>query len=137
MGKIRPVRSLTTDEDFGSEVCCVTAFNKEFVEQNPMLAELVAEAIEKGNQYAAENPAEAVKLLQDKNLAAGDPEVATKLLKAYDYTLTNADGETTIRSYFDDYKELNLIDKNRSTDDLVKELWKPLGNGEVEVVKKN
>ena len=136
-GKIRPVRSLTTDEDFGSEVCCVTAFNKKFVEQNPMLAELVAEAIEKGNQYAAENPAEAVKLLQDKNLAAGDPEVATELLKAYDYTLTNADGEETIRSYFDDYKELNLIDKNRSTDDLVEELWRPLGNGEVEVVKKN
>ena len=136
-GKIRPVRSLTTDEDFGSEVCCVTAFNKEFVEQNPMLAELVVEAIEKGNQYAAENPAESVKLLQDKNLAAGDPEVATELLKAYDYTLTNADGEETIRSYFDDYKELNLIDKNRSTDDLVKELWRPLGNGEVEVVKKN
>ena len=136
-GKIRPIRSLTTDEDFGSEVCCVTAFNKEFVDNNPMLAELVAEAIEKGNQYAAENPAEAVKALQDENLAAGDPEVATELLKAYDYKLTNTDGEATIRSYFDDYKKLNLIDNSKSTDDLIKEFWRPLGNGEVEVVKKN
>lgn len=134
-GIIRPIRSLTTDEDFGSEVCCVTAFNKEFVENNPMLAELVASAIEKGNQYAAENPADAVKVLQEKNLAAGDPEVATDLLKAYDYTLTNADGETTLRSYFDDYKELGLIDNSKSTEDLIKEFWRPLGNGEVEVVK--
>lgn len=135
-GIIRPIRSLTTDDDFGKEVCCVTAFNKKFVDENPMLAELVAEAIEKGNQYAGQNPKEAVKALQDKNLAAGDPEVATDLLKAYDFTLTNDDGKTTLRSYFDDYKELGLIDKSRSTDDLIKEYWKALGNGEVEVVHK-
>lgn len=134
-GTIRPIRSLTTDEDFGKEVCCVTAFNKDFVDNNPMLAELVAEAIEEGNQYAASNPEDAVKVLQEKNLAEGDPEVATDLLKAYDYTLTNDDGETTIRSYFDDYKELDLIDPSKSTDQLVEELWRPLGNGEVEVVK--
>lgn len=59
------------------------------------------------------------------------------LLKAYDYSLTNEDGETTIRSYFDDYKELGLIEDSKSTDELVDELWRPLGNGEVEVVHKN
>ena len=133
---IRPIRSLTSDEDFGKEVCCVTAFNKEFVDNNPMLAELVAEAIEKGNQYAAENPEDAIKVLQDKNLAEGDPEVAADLLKAYDYTLTNKDGEETLRTYFDDYKKLKLIPDNKTTDELMEEFWRPLGNGEVEVVRK-
>lgn len=136
-GDIRPIRSLTTDEDFGSEVCCVTAFNRDFVENNPMLAELIGEAIEEGNQFAAANPAEAVEKLQAKNLAEGDPAVATALLEAYDYTLDNKDGEVTLRSYFDDYKKLGLIDDNKTTDELVKEFWFPLGNGEVEVVKKN
>ena len=135
-GTIRPIRSLTTDEDFGKEVCCVTAFNKEFADQNPMLAELIGAAIEKGNQYTAENPEDTVEKLQAKNLAEGDPEVAADLLKAYDYTLVNKDGEETLRTYFDDYKELGLIDKSRSTDDLMKEFWRPLGNGEVEVVHK-
>ena len=133
---IRPIRSLTSDEDFGKEVCCVTAFNKEFVDNNPMLAELVAEAIEKGNQYAAENPEDAIKVLQDKNLAEGDPEVAADLLKAYDYTLTNKDGVETLRTYFDDYKKLKLIPDNKTTDELMEEFWRPLGNGEVEVVRK-
>ena len=40
-GTIRPIRSLTHDEDFGKEVCCVAAFNRDFAEQNPMLAELL------------------------------------------------------------------------------------------------
>lgn len=134
-GKIRPIRSLTTDEDFKDEVCCVTAFNKDFVDENPMLAELVAEQIEKANKYMAENPEEAVRKLQDKNLAPGDEEVAVNLLKQFDYTLDNEAGLKTIRSYFDDYRELGLIDDIKSTDEYVKEYWRPLGNGEVEIVE--
>lgn len=136
-GVIRPIRSLTTDEDFGKEVCCVAAFNRDFAEQNPMLAELLGEAIDMGNDYAAENPEESIKVLQENNMAEGDPEVATDLLSAYDYSLTNKDGEDTLRRYFDDYKELGLIDNSKSTDDLIKEFWMPFGNGEVEVIKNN
>ena len=132
-GKIRSIRSLTTDEDFKKEVCCVTAFNKDFVDQNPMLAELVAEQIEKGNQYVAENPEDAVTKLQAKNLASGDPDVAVDLLKKYDYNLDNKDGHDTIRAYFDDYKKLNLIDSSKSTEDYISEYWRPLGNGEVKI----
>ncbi|WP_306485018.1 ABC transporter substrate-binding protein [Anaerococcus sp.] len=134
-GKIRPIRSLTTDEDFKDEVCCVTAFNRDFVDQNPMIAELVAEQIVRGSHYVADNPEEALKKLQDNNLAAGDPEVATELLKTYDYSLDNEAGLETIRAYFDDYKKLGLIDDSKSTDDYIKEYWRPLGNGEVEVVE--
>lgn len=136
-GIIRPIRSLTTDEDFGKEVCCVAAFNRDFAEQNPMLAELLGEAIDMGNDYAAENPEESIKVLQENNMAEGDPEVATDLLKAYDYSLTNKDGEDTLRRYFDDYKKLGLIDNSKSTDDLIEEFWVPFGNGEVEVIKNN
>ena len=102
-----------------------------------MLAELLGEAIDMGNDYAAENPEESIKVLQENNMAEGDPEVATNLLKAYDYSLSNKDGEDTIRRYFDDYKELGLIDNSKSTDELVKELWVPFGNGEVEVISNN
>lgn len=133
-GKIRPIRSLE-DEDFKDEVCCVTAFNKDFVDENPMIAELVAEQIEKANKYMAENPEEAVKKLQDKNLAPGDEEAAVNLLKQFDYTLDNEAGLKTIRSYFDDYKKLGLIDDSKSTDEYVEEYWRPLGNGEVEIVE--
>ena len=136
-GIIRPIRSLTTDEDFSKEVCCVAAFNRDFAEQNPMLAELVGETIDMGNQYAADHPEEAVDLLQENNLAEGDNAVVKELLTAYDYSLSNKDGEDTIRRYFDDYKELGLIDQSRSTDELVKEYWMPYGNGEVEVIKNN
>ena len=53
-----------------------------------------------------------------------------------DYTLTNKDGEETLRTYFDDYKKIKLIPDNKTTDELMEEFWRPLGNGEVEVVRK-
>lgn len=134
-GDIRPIRSLTEDDDFKREVCCVTAFNKDFVRENPQLAELVAAQIEKGNQYMAENPDESVDILLENNLASGDKETAVELTKAYDFSLDNEAGLETIRSYFDDYKELKLIDDSISTDDLIEDYWFPLGNGEVEIKK--
>ncbi len=134
-GDIRPIRSLTTDDDFKNEVCCVTAFNKDFVKENPQLAELVAAQIEKGNQFMAKNPEESVDILLKNNLASGDAKTAVELTKAYDYSLDNKAGLETIRTYFDDYKELKLIDDSISTEKLIEDYWFPLGNGEVEIKK--
>lgn len=126
-GKIRPIRSMTTDEDFGKEVCCVTAFNREFVENNPETAEKIADAIDKANNFIAENTKEATDLLYENNLASGNYEDGLELMKSYNYSVTNDDAKESLRQIFDDYKKIGLIDTEDSTDELMDKFWLPLG----------
>lgn len=126
-GKIRSIRSMTDDEDFGAEVCCVTAFNRKFADENPELTKLVAEAIEEANNYMAENPEDSTQILYDNNLASGDYDAGLSLMKSYDYSINNDEGEKTLRSIFDDYKNIGLINTDLSTDELMAKFWRPLG----------
>ena len=43
-GIIRPIRSITTDDDFKIEPCCVLILNKKFVEENPITAAKLTKA---------------------------------------------------------------------------------------------
>lgn len=125
-GVIRPIRSMTDDEDFGNEVCCVLAFNGTFAKENPLIADEVASAIQEANDYIENNPEEATKKLYDNNLASGDFEAGLDLMKSYDYSVKNELAEKTLESIFTDYKKIGLIEDDRSVEDLMKSYWLPL-----------
>lgn len=127
-GVIRPIRSMTDDEDFGKEVCCVLAFNGKFAKENPLIADKVASAIQEANDYMQNNPEEATQKLYDNNLASGDFEAGLELVKSYDYSVKNELAEETLRSIFTDYKKIGLIEDERSVDELMKSYWLPLGS---------
>ena len=44
-GKIKYIRSLTYDEDFQTEACCVHALNGDFVRENPITAKRLLEPL--------------------------------------------------------------------------------------------
>ena len=127
-GVIRPIRSMTDDEDFGNEVCCVLAFNGTFAKENPLIADEVASAIQEANDYIENNPEEATKKLYDNNLASGDFEAGLDLMKSYDYSVKNELAEKTLESIFTDYKKIGFIEDDRSVEDLMKSYWLPLGS---------
>lgn len=127
-GKIRAIRSMTHDEDFGSEVCCVLAFNGTFAKENPLIADKVATAIQEANNYMQNNPEEATKKLYDNNLASGDFDAGLELVKSYNYSVKNDLAEKTLKSIFTDYKEIGLIEDERNVDDLMKQYWLPMGS---------
>ena len=127
-GEIRAIRSMTHDDDFGKEVCCVLAFNKKFATENPLIADKVASAIQKANDYMQNNPKEATQKLYDNNLASGDFDAGLELIKSYDYSVKNDLAEKTLQSIFNDYKEIGLIEDERSVDQLMKSYWLPMGS---------
>ncbi|MDY3006408.1 ABC transporter substrate-binding protein [Anaerococcus porci] len=127
-GKIRTIRSMTHDEDFGREVCCVLVFNGTFAKENPLIADNVATAIQQANDYMHNNPEEATQKLYDNNLASGDFDAGLELVKSYNYSVKNDIAEETLKSVFTDYKEIGLIEDERSVDDLMKQYWLPMGS---------
>lgn len=127
-GKIRAIRSMTHDEDFGSEVCCVLAFNGTFAKENPQIANKVASAIQEANDFMEHNAKEATQMLYDNNLASGDFDAGLELVESYDYSVKNELAESTLESIFTDYKEIGLIEDQRSVDELMKQYWLPMGD---------
>lgn len=129
-GTLRTIRSLTTDDDFKEEPCCAVALNKKFAEENPITAKKLTRAIAKASGWIDTHTEESVDLMLDnKMMSASDLSLIDKLYElqgSYDWTVTDAQAETTLRSIIDDYKGFGLIDSSLDTDKTLNSIWWPL-----------
>lgn len=125
-GTLKIIRSLTFDEDFKQEPCCVHAFNTDFVKENPLITEKMVKAIMKSSAFIANNTDEAVQVLFDNNWASGDFDQAVRMMKTYNWDVTNEMSDTTLKDVIEDYKTFGLIDSAKSTDELMGTIWKPI-----------
>lgn len=125
-GTLKYIRSLTYDEDFMDEPCCVHALNKTFIEENPITARKITEVLSETSLYIDENIEEATQILFDNDWASGDFDTAVKMMNSYDWTVNDAAAEKTLINIIDDYKEFGLIDGNLDTQDALEQVWNPL-----------
>lgn len=125
-GTLRIIRSLTFDDDFKKEACCIHAVHLDFYEQNPVTVKKLTRAHEKASAWMMEHPEEAVKILQDNHWASGDPKLVLEIFKTYDFGISDELTEATLRSTIDDYKSFGFIKKDKSTDELVRKVWDPV-----------
>lgn len=125
-GKIKAIRSLTWDEDFKKEPCCVHAFNKTFVEENPITAAKMTKAIRDCQTWINGHIEEATQALFDNNWASGDFDQAVRMMKSYNWDVSDEDTGTTLKNIINDYKTFGLIDKNSDTQQLLAKVWIPL-----------
>lgn len=125
--KIKYIRSLTYDDDFKHEPCCMNAFNTNFIKENPQIAAKVAKAIKRTQLWIADNTEEATKILFDNNWATGDFDQALRMMESYDWKVSINDTEKTLRNIYDDYKKFGIISSDKSTDELMEKYWNPLG----------
>lgn len=129
-GTLRTIRSLTTDDDFKEEPCCAVALNKKFAEENPITAKKLTRAIAKASGWIDTHTEESVDLMLDnKMMSVSDLSLTDKLCElqgSYDWTVTDAQAETTLRSIIDDYKGFGLIDSSLDTDKTLNSIWWPL-----------
>lgn len=77
--------------------------------------------------WVEDNKEEATKILFDNHWASGDFDQALRMMNTYDFKISQKDTETAIRSTIDDYKKFGLISNEKSTDDLMKKFWNPMG----------
>ena len=106
------------------------ALNKKFAEENPITAKKLTRAIAKASGWIDTHTEESVDLMLDnKMMSASDLSLIDKLYElqgSYDWTVTDAQAETTLRSIIDDYKGFGLIDSSLDTDKTLNSIWWPL-----------
>ena len=125
-GLIKPIRSLTWDEDFKNEPCCIHAINRDFLEKNPITAKKITRAHEEASQWMHNNMGEAVKVLIENDWATKDYDLVFEMLNTLNFTVTDEMTGLTLGTIIDDYKMLGLIDEAQDTEKLMDYIWNPV-----------
>ena len=122
--KMRKVCSITPDEQFEGEVCCVTAMNNDFMEKNPVHAKYIVKAIKRAGQYARLHSEDAVQLMFDTDKMTGEFEDQLEFWDSLDFGLSDALTEEALKNIAADYIRLGVIQKEGLTaDDVMEMAW--------------
>lgn len=124
-GTLQVVRSLTWDDDFKLEPCCVHAFNRTFVEENPITAAKITKVLDETKTWVENNTEEAAQVLFDNNWASGDFDQAVRMMESYDWEIDDEKSEKALINIIDDYKKFGLIKSDKSTEQILEMVWQP------------
>jgi len=124
-GKLRAVRSLL-DSDFADENCCVIAMNRTFVQENPVHAKKIVQAVQKAHSWMRENPDEATTLLLDRGWNGGDYEMNIMINNSLQFGLAQDFTATTLEDVVGRYVRLGLITNMDNVDEIMELAWIPV-----------
>lgn len=119
---MKRITSITSDEAFQDEPCCVTAMNNDFIEENPVHAKYVVKAIKRAGEYARLNSEDAVQLMYDTDMMTGEQANQQTFWDWLHFGLSDNFTERALREIADDYIRLGIITKADITVDEVMEL---------------
>ena len=124
-GKLRAVRSLL-DSDFADENCCVIAMNRTFVQENPVHAKKIVQAVQKAHAWMRENPEEATQLLLDRGWNGGDFEMNVMINTSLQFGLAQDFTATTLKDVVGRYVRLGLITNMDNVEEIMELAWSPV-----------
>lgn len=122
-GKAKIIGSMANDPGTKNEICCLIAFNSEFIAQNPETAKAVTEAINKATKWVKENPEEAVRIMLDKQYTLGTQEINTEIIKSYDFDPDPERAKSALYTATKEFKEANILEPDADPDDFVKKYF--------------
>ena len=126
-GTVEVVRSITWDDDFKDETCCVMAMNGSFVEKNPITAQVLTQCTMDAYMYIANNKEEAAKIMLDEKFVSGTQDLTEYMIEQQDWTVTYDATKATIEKVADDYINAGIITGDWTVDSVVEAAWHPLG----------
>ena len=124
-GKLRAVRSLL-DSDFQDENCCVIAMNRTFVQENPVHAKKIVQAVQKAHSWMRENPAEATQLLLDRGWNGGDYDMNIMINNSLQFGLAQDFTAKTLEEVVGRYVRLGLITNMDDVAEIMSLAWSPV-----------
>ena len=124
-GKLRAVRSLL-DSDFQDENCCVIAMNRTFVQENPVHAKKIVQAVQKAHSWMRENNEEATQLLLDRGWNGGDFDMNVMINNPLQFGLAQDFTETTLTDVVGRYVRLGLITNMDNVEEIMELAWTPV-----------
>ena len=127
-GKLKCIRSLL-DSDFQDENCCVLAMNRTFVQENPVHAKKIVQAVQKAHSWMRENNAEATQLLLDRGWNGGDFDMNVMINNSLQFGLADDFTAVSLKDVVERYVRLGLITSMDDVDEIMSLAWNPvLGN---------
>lgn len=124
-GKLKCIRSLL-DEDFQDENCCVIAMNRTFVQENPVIAKKIVQAVQKAHSWMRENPEEATTLLLDRGWNGGDYDMNVMINNSLQFGLAQDFSENSLKDVVGRYVRLGLITNMDDVDAIMDLAWTPV-----------
>ena len=124
-GKLKCIRSLL-DEDFADENCCVVAMNRTFVQENPVHAKKIVQAVQKAHSWMRENPEDATTLLLERGWNGGDYEMNVMINNSLQFGLDQEFTGTSLRDIAERYIRLDLITSMDDVDEVMELAWTPV-----------
>jgi len=128
-GQLKYLRSITWDEDFMDEPCCVTVMNKDFIKENPLMAKYITKAINEAELWmgeSQENLTEACQMQIDAGLLTGSLDKMYECMDTYQWGVCdNEFTETALRQIVDDYIRLGLLTTMNDVDAVMEKVWWP------------
>ena len=124
-GKLRAVRSLL-DSDFQDENCCVLAMNRTFVQENPVHAKKIVQAVQKAHSWMRENNADCTQLLLDRGWNGGDFDMNVMINNSLQFGLAQDFTAKTLEEVVGRYVRLGLIESMDNVDEIMGLAWTPV-----------
>ena len=126
-GKLKCIRSLL-DSDFQDENCCVLAMNRTFVQENPVHAKKIVQAVQKAHSWMRENNAEATQLLLDRGWNGGDFDMNVMINNSLQFGLADDFTTVSLKDVVERYVRLGLITSMDDVDEIMGLAWNPVLN---------
>ena len=124
-GKLRAVRSLL-DSDFQDENCCVLAMNRTFVQENPVHAKKIVQAVQKAHSWMRENNAECTQLLLDRGWNGGDFDMNVMINNSLQFGLAQDFTAKTLEDVVGRYVRLGLVESMDNVEEIMGLAWTPV-----------
>ena len=124
-GKLRAVRSLL-DSDFQDENCCVIAMNRTFVQENPVHAKKIVQAVQKAHSWMRENNADATQLLLDRGWNGGDFDMNVMINNSLQFGLAQDFTAKTLEDVVGRYVRLGLVESMDNVEEIMGLAWTPV-----------
>ena len=124
-GKLRCVRSLL-DTDFQDNNCCVITMNRSYVQENPVHAKKIIQAVQKAHSFMREKPEEATNYLLDRGWNAGDYDMNVMLNRSMQFGTSDAFTKNSLEQIVNDYLRLGLITGMDNAEEIMELAWNPV-----------
>ncbi|MGI6755487.1 MAG: ABC transporter substrate-binding protein [Atopobiaceae bacterium] len=125
-GTLRAIRSITTDDDFKNEPCCIVTFNTDFFQSNPVTAKKFVRAFTKASEWVQNNKEEFVDVMFENNWSSGDKDVALDLANRYNFTVSDSTTKAALTDIITDYKKFNVIESKDDVDTILNNVFAPV-----------
>ena len=125
-GDVKQIRSLTTDDDFKDEACCVLGISGTFLDENPVTSYKITRAIYRASLWIAESDEhrlEAAQMMVDNGYVSGTPEYSYKLLNYYKFGLTPVDTAKSLYDSVDEYIQLGILSEDTDAERFKEQIY--------------